>query len=139
MTDYEKFLGALVLWREARGESIDARTAVWHVILNRTVDPQRRWPRTISGVILQPLQFSSMTAPGDPGLRSWPTEPTPTQESAADWRAFGDCQNIVETDSTDNSEGSNMYHSDPPGQEPYWVKDSTPTVTFGALKFYRLN
>src|SRR5260370_29420800 len=47
------------LWREARNQNIDAKRGVYWVIINRANDEKGRWPKTISEVILQPLQFSS--------------------------------------------------------------------------------
>ena len=41
---------------EARGESLAGRIAVAIVTLNRVVD--KRWPKTICGVVWQPYQFS---------------------------------------------------------------------------------
>ena len=132
---YEQWLAAVCIWREARGESIASKTAIWHVIQNRAADPEHRWPRSISAVVAQHAQFSSMTAPGDPNLIQWPTS-----SPSADWNAFLDCQSVVQSPlNADPTEGSNMYHSEPAGQEPYWVKDATPTVTIGAIKFYKLN
>jgi len=138
--NYEQWLAAVCIWREARGQSIAVKTAIWHVIQNRTTDAKRHWPRTISGVIAQHMQFSSMTAPGDPNLVLWPVQPTPGQTAGADWLAFLDCQTVVmETPlGTDPTTGADMYESEPADKPPYWVKDAALTLDLGNTRFYRL-
>jgi hypothetical protein len=136
---YEQWLACQVLWREARGQSLAVKNAIWHVIQNRTADDQRRWPRTISGVICQHMQFSSMTAPGDPNLVAWPVEPIPGQTGSADWQAFLDCQTVVESPlNADPTNGANMYESEPADKLPYWTKDATLTLDLVNTRFYRL-
>lgn len=138
---YDQWLACLCLWREARGESLPCKTAVWHVIQNRTLDQQRRWPRTISGVVAQHLQFSSMTAAGDPNLVRWPTQPTPGQAAGADWLAFLDCQTVVESPlNADPTDSANYYESfaEPPDPKKYpWFDPANLTVQIGTLRFYR--
>jgi spore germination cell wall hydrolase CwlJ-like protein len=48
---------ARTLYGEARSEPDAGKTAIAWVILNRVTD--RRWPKTIAGVCLQPKQFSA--------------------------------------------------------------------------------
>jgi hypothetical protein len=117
------------------------KTAIWHVIQNRTLDPQRRWPRTVSGVIGQHLQFSSMTAKGDPNLVAWPVEPIPGVDGSADWKAFLDCQTVVESPlNADPTSGAQMYESEPVDKRPKWTKSSESVLTLdlGNTRFYRL-
>jgi hypothetical protein len=68
---------ALVVWREARGESRLAKVAVAMSILNR-VDRPSWWGNTISTVVGRRLQYSSMTCPGDPQLVKWPINTDPS-------------------------------------------------------------
>jgi N-acetylmuramoyl-L-alanine amidase len=56
------------LWGEARGESFAGQLAVGWVIINRVIDGKKRWPTTIAGVCLQPLQFSCWN-PNDPNCK----------------------------------------------------------------------
>lgn len=58
LTDYERGLLAMVVYREARGESEEGRRAVVEVILNRVRSPL--FPDTIDGVVYQsnPVQFA---------------------------------------------------------------------------------
>jgi len=58
---------ALMLWREARGESDEAKIAVAHTVVNRVAHPGW-WGRTVDDVIAKKWQYSSMTDPGDPQL-----------------------------------------------------------------------
>lgn len=139
--NYSQWLACLTIWREARGQSLAVKTAVWHVIQNRAVDPQRRWPRTISGVLQQHLQFSSMTAAGDPNLVAWPVEPMPGKSGSEDWEAFLDCQTVVESPlNADPTQGAQMYESEPVSARPNWTKPdaSSLTLDLGNTRFYRL-
>lgn len=65
----ERFLVALCVWREARGESMRGKRLVAATIRNRVEDP--RWPDTYSGVVTQKWQFSSFNA-GDPNALQFP-------------------------------------------------------------------
>ena len=138
---YEQFLACLCIWREARGESLPAKTGVWHVIQNRAQDEQRRWPRTIAGVIAQHAQFSSMTNKGDANLVAWPTQPTPPQSAGDDWKAFLDCQVVVLSPlNADPTEGAVYYESYPTPPDPAkmpWFAPENLTVQIGALRFYK--
>jgi N-acetylmuramoyl-L-alanine amidase len=137
--NYDLWLAAITIWREARGQSMAVKTAIWHVIQNRTRDEKRRWPRTISGVVLQHAQFSSMTVAGDPNLVAWPVQPIPGQAGSNDWQAWLDCQTVVESPlPADPTNGANMYESEPANSPPYWVKDATLTLDLINTRFYKL-
>ena len=58
LTDYERGLLAMVVYREARGEPEEGRRAVVEVVLNRVRSPL--FPDTIDGVVYQsnPVQFA---------------------------------------------------------------------------------
>ena len=62
---------ALTVWREARGESMDAKAGVAFCILNRVNRPSW-WGKDISSVVFKKWQFSSMTDPKDKQLTLWP-------------------------------------------------------------------
>lgn len=138
--NYDEWLACICIWREARGVSLQAKTGVWHVIQNRTQDAQRRWPRTVSGVVAQHMQFSSMTAPGNSQLVLWPVQPTPGQAAGADWEAFLDCQTVVESPlDADPTGGANVYESFGPGEAlPKWATEEALTVQIGPIRFYRI-
>lgn len=135
--NYSEWLAAVCIWREARGQSIAAKTAIWWVIQNRANDKQRRWPRTVSGVIAQHLQFSSMTHAGDLNLTLWPVEPMSGQASV-DWNAFLDCVNVVQAPmGGDPVGGANLYESEPPDSRPSWAKPEMMTAEIGPFRFYK--
>jgi hypothetical protein len=60
-SDYEKALLALVMYREARGDGMEAMRAVGHVVANRVAAKWGDW----SKVITKHDQFSSMSVLGD--------------------------------------------------------------------------
>ena len=68
---YEIALLALVLYREARGESLDARLAVAHTVMNRVARPSW-WGGDVVDVITKKWQYSSLTDPNDRQLTVWP-------------------------------------------------------------------
>lgn len=127
---YEAVLAALCIWREARGTQPDAQLGVWWVIKNRTVDPHHRWPQTISGVVLQPYQFSSFNH-NDVNSTKWP---------AFSDAAFAACCDIVDAPGiSDPTLGANSYHSIPPDEQPpSWADDSKITTKIGPFTFYKL-
>lgn len=144
---YEQWLGALCLWREARSEGMEAMLAVWFVIHNRMSDSEHRWPKTVSGVLLQAEQFDSLVIKGDPETVAWPRQPIPPASPSADWLAWVDAQTIVETAFSgqvltvqmDPSKGANMYESLPEGaKRPAWATPEALTATIGAIRFYRI-
>ncbi len=68
---YEVFLLALLLWREARGEDVTTKRCVAWSVRNRVEHPSW-WGVDWASVIAKKFQYSSMTAPGDPNLTRWP-------------------------------------------------------------------
>ena len=134
---YDEFLAALCIWREARGTSLATKTAIWAVIQNRTTDQQHRWPKTVSGVIAQKWQFSSMTGIGDPNLLLYPVESNPP---SMDWTAFLDCQSVVESPlNADPTSGATGYESLPESAaKPHWADPAKITLTLANTRFYKL-
>ena len=66
-----RFILALAVWREARGETPVGKLLVAQTIENRVQD--RRWPATYEDVITQPWQFSAFNK-GDPNATLFPTK-----------------------------------------------------------------
>lgn len=62
---------ALALYREARGETREARIGVAWCVRTR-VERGGWWGNTYSGVLRTKWQFSSLTDPRDPQLSVWP-------------------------------------------------------------------
>jgi N-acetylmuramoyl-L-alanine amidase len=121
---YGKVLAALCLWREARGESREAKRGVLHVILNRS----KATGKSLAKVILQRLQFSSFNS-NDPNAVKWPGEDDP---------AWLECCGLVDTPGVDPTGGANHYESCKDDAEPSWADDARLTTRIGAFEFYRL-
>jgi len=122
-----RFLLALCIWREARGETPRGRRLVGATIANRVADP--RWPKDYVGVILQPLQFSSFNA-NDPNAGQFPRvdDPAWTDCVAAADETFEDAPNPLTT--------ANHYHVI--GLSPAWRDDSKIVATEQHHVFYHL-
>ena len=142
-TNYDKILAALCIWREARGESQQARNGVFHVILNRaSQSPKEGWPATVHAVVVQPWQFSSFNK-GDAASVTWPLE-----KNAADWQAWEEIQQMIDSPLlADPTNSANFYH-DKSIEPPYkaWLGPNATledllakkTCDIGALSFYAL-
>jgi spore germination cell wall hydrolase CwlJ-like protein len=121
-----RFILALCVWREARGETALGRRLVAQVIENRVQD--KRWPDNYESVILQPFQFSSFNK-NDPNATAFPTEKDVT---------WPDC--VAAADAILNSPvpitDANHYHV--VGLDPAWRDVSKIVATEGHHVFYRL-
>ncbi|MDA4120223.1 MAG: cell wall hydrolase [Thaumarchaeota archaeon] len=127
------YLRCLCLWREARGSSLPALAAINSVITNRMNDPHNRWPKSATGVILQPLQFSSFNA-SDPNSTKLPDPRHPQ-----DWVAWCNCVLVAEAPlGGDNTDGATNYESEPPDKLPAWADPAKITTTIGPFRFYKL-
>ncbi len=124
---YNLGLLALCLWREARGESPEARRAVLHVILNR----MRAGRKSAADVVLKPRHFSSFN-PDDANAAKYPRPGDP------EWPAFLECCAIVDSPGADPTGGANHYESCPDNAEPKWADDRRRTARIGPFEFYRL-
>lgn len=121
----------LCVWREARGSSAAAKAGVLSVIRNRVADP--RWPNTATGVILQPLQFSSFNK-SDPNAVLLPDPRHPQ-----DWAAWLETCQVVDAPLTaDPTMGATNYESCDPADLPHWADASKMTVQIGPFRFYKL-
>ena len=125
----DRFLLALCVWREARGETLKGKELVAAVVINRAMDPRRRWPQSIAGVVLQPLQFSSFNA-GDPNAVKFPS-------SLIDRSMWEDC--VAAADAAIAGPvltTANHYHVE--GLHPAWADDTKIVAREGAHIFYEL-
>jgi hypothetical protein len=118
---------AVCLWREARGESINAQRGIYWTIMNRVAD--HRWPDNVSKVIKQPLQFSSFNM-NDPNFKVFPM-PSTTPITIFE---------VIDTPGDDPTGGATNYHSYPEGSPhwPAWATADKFTVKIDAFSFYRL-
>lgn len=129
---YELALLMLCIWREARGESIDAKHAVGWVIRNRK-EKGGWFGNSYYSVITKPAQFSSFNV-GDPNATKFPNPITDA--------SYGECllaaKHVYDGTAPDNTMGSTYYFDDsmaanPPG----WASAFVPTVKMGNLNFYK--
>jgi spore germination cell wall hydrolase CwlJ-like protein len=121
---YELIMVALCVWREARGEPYEAQVAIAHVIRNRMKD--KRWPKTLSGVVLQPKQFSSFNS----------TDTNAVKFPKADEAAWLSCCKAACNGKEDPTGGANHYHTH--AVTPKWSRSRTPTCVIGNHRFYKL-
>lgn len=134
-SDYGSMLAALCIWRESRGEGLEAKRGVFHVLNNRV--KASGFPKDLTSVVLQPWQFSSFNA-NDPNATKFPR---PNDPGA--WVAWKDSCEVVETPGEDPTGGAVFYESFPPDLldglrvgKP-WFKAELMTVQIGKIRFYR--
>lgn len=106
MTIVDQVIGAIVAWKEARGDGEQAMQAVINILQNRA----KARGTSVYVEAVRPLQFSSMTAGGDPMLIKWPWP-----ANAADFDAWEVAFNLAETAATggltDLTNGSTLYYA----------------------------
>lgn len=122
-----KLVPVVCIWREASGEGIPGMEAVAWVILNRC----KRHDQTAAQVCLAKWQFSSMSAPGDPGMMRWP-EITDNSFKAAYDAWTGALSGTVK----DPTGAATLYYATSI-PAPGWTERSTFTVQIGSQRFYR--
>lgn len=121
-----RFMLALCVWREARGESLLGKLYVAQTIKNRMLSP--RWPNTIVGVITQPLQFSAFNA-GDPNALQFP------REGDTVWNDCVACADFVLNTFVPVTT-ANHYHNKT--VLPGWADDAKVVAVEGNHVFYEL-
>jgi len=134
--DYEVVLLAIMIWREARGESYDAKVAVASTVMNRV--KKAGWQgKTVVDVVTKKWQYSSMSDPNDRQLTTWPE---------VNSQAFADCLYIA----TQAVEGKlilvpwiDHYFDDSLKGDaiPKWAKEHPLRfrIKLGRLNFYDLD
>jgi len=117
---------AICLYHEARGESLEGKIAVCHVILNRA--DRHGPPLPVKDVILKPMQFSWANHGARPAIR--------------DYQALIDCAKAAETcrhrrrHNDDFFEGADHYYASSI-EPPAWAKDMTMVKKVGRHIFFR--
>lgn len=129
LQQYNDFLSALCIEREARGEPRDAKVAILRVIHNRCLAKNTTVPK----VILHPFAFSSFNH-SDVNSSYFPSTHLETV-------SFEDCLEMVKTGegfTPDITKGATHYHSYEIGDKrwPGWAKEANFTVQVGHFRFY---
>lgn len=129
---YQHVLLALVIWREARGEGKQCMTAVAFSIRNRVQRPAW-WGKSYIQVITKKWQYSSMAAPGDPQLITYPQDNDPEFDAAlqiADDVITGRVKNPVP--------GADSFYDDSI-PAPKWATLDTFVKKIGRIIFHNLD
>jgi N-acetylmuramoyl-L-alanine amidase len=133
LTDQE--LLALVMWREARGESFEGRRAVGWTVKNRVAKPSW-WGHDYHSVILKAWQFSSFNT-NDPNETKWPAEDDQIFEACYDEAG---CL-LDGADYQDLSDGATHYYDRSIGFPKAWGPEAEweNTLSLGRLRFWKMN
>lgn len=134
MTDQDTYLWSLCIWREARNSQVGMLAVAW-VMWNRL--QTKRWGETMTDVVTDRLQFSSMTALGDPETVLWPNSHCTPGDLAA-WQYAQSCPDLVGTagQSQDPTNGSTFYFANSIAK-PSWADTMALMATIGDQQFYR--
>jgi cell wall hydrolase len=122
---------ALTIWREARGETDEVRTAVAYSILTRVQRPCW-WGNDIMSVVFKKWQYSSMTNPHDAQLVAWPVT------GSASWIGCLEIADRVSGGTIPNpAAGADSYY-DISRPAPAWATPDSFVKAIGKLRFYRV-
>lgn len=125
-----RFMLALCVWREARGEPYPGKLMVAQVIKNRVED--KRWPDDYVGVITQPYQFSAFNQ-NDPNVVKFPKEDDPAWKESV---AAADA--VLAAREGHSYTSANHYHVKQMDPKPRWAEGKTPVGEAGNHVFYCL-
>ena len=127
----DKVFLALVVWREARGESMTGQTAVAMSILNRVHKPCW-WGVDVMSVVFKKWQYSSMTAPKDLQLTTWP-------QNDYSWKQCLQISSDAIMGLTPNpAPGADSYFDDSI-TAPKWATPDKFVCKIGRLNFYNID
>lgn len=131
-----RFLLALTMWREARGEPDPGMLAVGCVVRNRVA---RNHQATWIGTMTAPHQFTSISVIGDSQTVRWPSLPSPAWERA--WGLSGAIMGVSGGPVDDPTGGATFYRN-PATATSGWFDHQVATgklqetVTIGNHVFY---
>lgn len=131
LTIQDQVIGSLCAWREARGGGVEGMQGVWNVLINRASTRHT----DVFTEATRRLQFSSMTAPGDPNLVKFPTA-ADSQWAEALTLAYQ--ASVGQLD--DITGGATSYYAPkgmPDGKAPGWAATMTQTVIIAGQIFFR--
>ena len=128
MTQTDQFIGALCAWRENRGGGTQGMQSVFNVLMNRA----KKDGTTIAFEAERRLQFSSMTAQGDPNLLIYPEDGDPQFAQALDLATEAAAGTL-----SDLTFGATSYYAESMKTPPYWAASIQMTVAIAGQVFYR--
>jgi hypothetical protein len=102
MTIQDQVIGALCAWRENRQSGLPGLQSILNVLLNRA----KRDKTSIYEEATAKLQFSSLTAKGDPELTLWPIDSDPQWQMALSLAAQAAAGTLA-----DLTNGSTLYYA----------------------------
>lgn len=119
-------LTALCVWREARGESYEAKLGVVWVLRNRCrMAPAQGFAHDMAGNVLKPFAFSSFNS-NDPNSSLYP---------AVHDSIWQDCIRAAQSDEADPTGGAVFYYSHPLTEAPKGWGDTIQTAKIDGLTF----
>lgn len=120
-----------ILFSEAKSQSRKTKEAIAQVILNRT--KHKRYPKTISEVILQPDKFSSLYG------KIWQKSENPDKLNSIDQRSYFECSDVanaaIKGRITNTIGNATLYH-DAGIRKPWNPKWVTKVGRIGEFCFY---
>lgn len=129
----DEFIWQLTVYREAMNQGLDGMEAVAWVIMNRLKSGKHGG--SIMEVCTERLQFSSMTAEGNPMTIKWPTRMNLAEANA--WRLAGmACEGVEDGTVADPTKGATYYYANTIAP-PKWASAYTLTAQIGVHRFYR--
>lgn len=129
---WELCLLALLVWREARGESYECRVQVACSVRDRVRHP-KWWGNDYVSVCAKKYQFSSLADPKDPQLTTWPQ---------ADDHVFEEClkiaQGVIDDALIGSLQGADSYY-DVSIHAPAWATPDKRVGQIGRIVFYNID
>lgn len=140
-SDYERVMMALCLWREARGETIEAQEWVTWTIRNRCRKGWWNPSGTLIGAVVHPFQYSSMTDPGDRQTCRFPGY----AQKDGGWipdQAMMQCLWVIDQvtmlpETMDPTGGSDSYYDDSI-DPPAWATPEKARGKIGRISFFKV-
>lgn len=122
------FMTALCMYREDRSGASAGMVAVGCVLRNRVA----RDKSTFYAEVVKRLQFSSITAPGDPELSLYPVTTDPS------WVLAGKCALLViDNEIADTTGGATLYYAESIAFPKSWDRSKVrQTVSVGGQLFF---
>ena len=129
----DRFMLALLVWREARAEPREGQIAVAFTVLNRCYRPSW-WGHTILEVISKKWQYSSLTDPHDPQLTRWPVE---SDESW--WASLAAACDVLDGKVSNPVPTADSYYATSMPAPPAWADPKRFVGQIGRHRFYNLD